>query len=54
MDFSDSIMGNTKQMFPNAEIVIDCFHIMQLAGNGLEEMRMKIKRAAVAETKKAE
>ena len=54
MDFSDSMMGITKQMFPNAEIVIDCFHIMQLAGNGLEEMRMKIKRAAVAETKKAE
>ncbi len=54
MDFSDSMMGITKQMFPNAEIVIDCFHIMQLASNALEEMRMKIKRAAVAETKKAE
>ncbi len=36
MDFSDSMMGITKQMFPNAEIVIDSFHIMQLAGNGLE------------------
>lgn len=54
MDFSDSMMGITKMMFPKAEIVIDCFHIMQLAGSALEEMRMKIKRAAVAETKKEE
>lgn len=54
MDFSDSMMGITKQIFPNAEIIIDCFHIMQLAGKALEEMRMKIKRAAVAEAKKAE
>ncbi len=49
MDFSDSMMGIIKQVFPNAEIVIDCFHIMQLAGKGLEEMRMKLKRAAVTE-----
>ncbi len=54
MDFSDSMMGITKMMFPKAEIFIDCFHIMQLAGSTLEEMRMKIKRAAVAETKKEE
>lgn len=49
MDFSDSMMGIIKQVFPNAEIVIDCFHIMQLAGKGLEEMRMKLKRAAITE-----
>lgn len=54
MDFSDSMMGIVKQVLPNAEIVIDCFHIMQLAGKGLEEMRMKLKRAAVTERKKQE
>lgn len=30
MDFSDSMFGIAKTCFPNAEIVIDCFHIMQL------------------------
>lgn len=54
MDFSDSMFGIAKTCFPNAEIVIDCFHIMQLAGKGLEEMRMKLKRAARAERKRKE
>ena len=54
MDFSDSMMGIVKQVFPNAEIVIDCFHIIQCAGKGLEEMRMKLKRAAVTERKMQE
>lgn len=42
MDFSDSMKGIVEAMFPNAEIVIDCFHIMQLAGKGIEEMRLKL------------
>ena len=46
LDFSDSMMGIVRAMFPNAEVVIDCFHIMQLAGKGLEEMRLKLKRKA--------
>jgi len=54
MDFSDSMMGIVKKMFPNAEIVIDCFHIMQLAGKAPEEMRLKLKRAARKELKKQE
>lgn len=54
MDFSDSMMAIVRQVFPNAEIVIDHFHIMQLAGKGLEEMRMKLKRAARTEAKKDE
>ena len=36
LEFSDSMMGIVRAMFPNAEVVIDCFHIMQLAGKGLE------------------
>lgn len=54
MDFSDSMRGIVETMFPNASIVIDCFHIVQLAGKGLEEMRLKLKRKARAEEKKAE
>ena len=54
MDFSDSMFGIAKTCFPNAEIVIDCFHIMQLAGKGVEEMRMKLKRAARTERKRQE
>ena len=54
MDFSDSMKGIVEAMFPNAEIVIDCFHIVQLAGKGLEEMRLKLKRKARAEEKKSE
>ena len=52
MDFSDSMRGIVVTMFPNAEIVIDCFHIMQLAGKGVEEMRLKLKRKARADAKK--
>ena len=54
MDFSDSMLGIAKTCFPNAEIVIDCFHIMQLAGKGIDEMRMKLKRAARTERKREE
>ena len=32
MDFSDSMMGIVKKEFPQAEIVIDLFHVMQLFG----------------------
>lgn len=54
MDFSDSMQSIVKQCFPNAQIVIDCFHIIQLAGKGLEEMRLKLKRAARTELKRQE
>ncbi len=49
MDFSDCMFGIAITCFPNAEIGIDCFHIMQLAGKGVDEMRMKLKRAARTE-----
>lgn len=53
MDFSDSMYNIAKQCFPNADIVIDCFHIVQRLCEGLEEMRLKFKRLAVTESKKA-
>ena len=55
MDFSDSMMGIFKKEFPQAEIVIDLFHVMQLFGTkGLDAMRMKLKRANVTELKREE
>lgn len=53
MDFSDSMYSIARQCFPNADIVIDCFHIIQRLCEGLEEMRLRFKRLAVTEDKKA-
>jgi transposase len=53
MDFSDSMYGIAKQCFPDADIIIDCFHIVQRLCEGLEEMRLRFKRLAVTQGKKA-
>lgn len=53
MDFSDSMFSIAKQCFPKATIVIDCFHIVQHLCDGLEKMRLRFKRLAVTESKKA-
>ena len=47
MDFSDSMYAIVKAVFPNATIVIDCFHIIKRLCDGLDEMRMRFKRKAV-------
>lgn len=52
MDFSDSMRMAVETSFPNAEITIDCFHIVQLATSALSEIRMKHKRTAAAEDAK--
>lgn len=54
MDFSDSMYAIVKRCFPNATIVIDCFHIVQRLCESLDEMRLRFKRLAVTETKKDE
>lgn len=54
MDFSDSMRAIVKECFPNATIVIDCFHIMQRMCDGMGEMRMRFKRKAQSERKKEE
>ena len=53
MDFSDSMYSIAKQCFPNATIVIDCFHIVKRLCEGLEEMRLRFKRLAQVENRKA-
>ena len=52
MDFSDSMYRIARECFPNADIVIDCFHIIQRLCEGLEEMYIRFKRLTVTENKK--
>jgi hypothetical protein len=54
MDFSDSMYAIVRECFPNATIIIDCFHIVQRLCEGLDEMRLRFKRLAVTATKKEE
>lgn len=49
MDFSDSMRSAVTASFPNADITIDCFHIIQLATGALNEIRMEHKRKAMSE-----
>ena len=41
MDFSDSMYAIVRECFPNATIVIDCFHIVQRLCEALDEMRLR-------------
>jgi len=52
MDFSDSMRVIASNAFPKAEIVVDCFHAMQRCGDAVEEIRLKGKRKAIADTKR--
>jgi transposase len=52
MDFSDSMYSIVQQCFPNALIVIDCFHIVKRCTEALEELRLQAKRLAIKEQKK--
>lgn len=53
MNFSDSMMRIVRVVFPNATIIIDCFHIIKRCGEAMEEIRLKEKRNAVKEQNKA-
>ena len=54
MDFSDSMQRTAEACFPQATVVIDCFHVIQRLIEGLEEIRLKDKRVAVADSKRKE
>lgn len=54
MDFSESMRSIAATAFPNATRVIDCFHVIKLLSDALEEVRLKEKRLAVAEQKRLE
>lgn len=53
MDFSDSMMRIVSAAFPNATIIIDCFHIIKRCGDSVEEIRLREKCNAIKEQKKA-
>jgi transposase len=44
MDMSPAFKKGAKDFFPEAEIVFDHFHIMQLAGKALDEVRKELQR----------
>ena len=52
MDYSDSMYAIVTQAFPNATIVIDCFHVMKNQCDALDCIRMKFKRKAISEQNK--
>ena len=43
MDYSDSMYSIVTQAFPNASIVIDCFHVMKNQCEALDCIRMRLK-----------
>ena len=52
MDLSNSMGAIAKSVFPNAKITRDCFHVVQRCGEGIEEIRLRLKREAVKEQKR--
>ena len=52
MDLSESMADIVMQAFPNAAIVLDCFHIMRRCNDAIEEMRLRCKREAQAKVRK--
>lgn len=52
MDFSDSMYAIVRASFPNAVIVIDCFHIIQRCTEAIEAIRLGEKRTAVKDQRK--
>ncbi len=54
MDLSDGMRSIVEAAFPNAMITLDCFHIIKRCLDAVEELRLRYKREAQAETKKQE
>ncbi|MGN1219624.1 MAG: transposase [Candidatus Cryptobacteroides sp.] len=52
MDMSESMADIVTPAFPNATIVLDCFHIMKRCNDAIEEMRLRSKREAQAKIRK--
>ena len=47
MDLSDCMRAIVREAFPEATVVRDCFHVIRRAGEGVEELRLRLKREAV-------
>ncbi len=47
MDLSDCMRAIVREAFPEATAVRDCFHVIRRAGEGVEEIRLRLKRETV-------
>lgn len=54
MDLSESMRSIVEAVFPNARITLDCFHILKRCLDAVEELRLRYKREAQAETRRQE
>ena len=54
MDFSESMQAIVTAAFPEATLVIDKFHMLNLAIEAADELRLRNKREAVADTRRKE
>ena len=54
MDLSETMRTSIEQVFPNAIITLDCFHIIRRCLDAVEELRLRYKREAQAEIRRQE
>lgn len=54
MDLSASMKDIVSSVFPNAMIVLDCFHVIKRCNDAVEELRLKSKREAQADNRREE
>lgn len=54
MDLSESMRSIIEAAFPDATITLDCFHIMKRCLEAVEELRLRYKREAQADIRRAE
>jgi transposase len=52
-DMSGAYLKGTRQSYPNAEIIFDCFHIVQLATRAVDEVRRRERKQFPQELKHA-
>lgn len=52
MDLSNNMAAIARAAFPKAMIIRDCFHVIQRCGEAIDEIRLRLKREAVAEQKR--
>jgi len=52
MDLSDCMRAITKEAFPKATVIRDCFHVVRRCSEACEEIRLKLKREAVTKLNK--
>lgn len=54
MDLSSSMYSIVSQVFPNATIVLDCFHIIKRCNDAIEEIRLRLKRKTQVDNRRLE